>query len=63
MAGSITSGGGSSGLDDSDPADKARLRLYVDMMNKAGYHHRLDHVIAAAPERVSRNIFDLDFPH
>lgn len=50
-------------MDDNGTAYKAKLKLYVDMMNKAGYHHRLDHVIAAAPERVSRNVFDLDFPH
>ena len=52
----------SKGLDDNEPAYKAKLKLYVDMMNQGGHQHHMDHVIAAAPERASRNIFDLDFP-
>lgn len=43
-------------------AHKARLKLYIDMMDRGGHHDHMDHVIADAPERVSRNIFDLDFP-
>lgn len=49
-------------MNDADAAYGAKLKLYIDMMDQGGHHHHMDHVIADAPERVSRNICDLDFP-